>query len=254
MSSDLRNNIKLSDRLMMSVGMADKGSTVADIGCDHAHTCIWLIKNGLFERAIAIDVRKGPLEKAKGNVSLYGLADRIELRLSDGLEALAVGEADTVMIAGMGGTLTKLILEKDLEKAVSAKKLILQPQSDIGLVRRFLRESGFRIIEERMCIESGKFYNSMKAVPASDNRKDNKDEKVCTVSLETKVFDEYGEFLLKTKNPVLKELLLNLQRKNERNLKSITASENERGRLKKLELEKEYEMLKKAFEFFDTNN
>ena len=94
----------------------------------------------------------------------------------------------------------------------------------------------------------------MKAVPASDNCKGNKNKETGTFSLETKVFDEYGEFLLKTKNPVLKELLLNLQRKNERNLKSITASENERGRLKKLELEKEYEMLKKAFEFFDTNN
>lgn len=272
MAEEQRSKISLSKRLLMSADMVKFGKVVADIGCDHAHTCIWLIKNGIAERAIAMDVRSGPLEKAKGNISLYGLSDRIELRLSDGLKALCVGEADSIIIAGMGGMLTEQILRNGIDKAVAAKELILQPQSDIGLVRRFLRVHDFRITEERMCVEAGKFYNSMRAVPdrniedsSSDLNTDtdlNADSirsgernlvgSVNAFSLQhqTEVYDEYGEYLLKNRNPVLKELLLVLQRKNERNLKRIEASTNEQGLAKRTELEREKKHITEALRYY----
>ena len=144
----------------MSASMVTPGSRVADIGCDHAHTGIWLIQNGIASKVIAMDVRKGPLKKAHENLKLYGLEGTIETRLSDGLEKLNEGEADTVIIAGMGGTLTVEILKKGLEKIAAARELILQPQSDIGMVRRFLRENGFSITQEKMCKEDGQFVFS----------------------------------------------------------------------------------------------
>ena len=224
----MRDNIKLSSRLMMSAGMVAHGSSVADIGCDHAHTCIYLVKEGISPFAVAMDVRKGPLAHADANIKLYGYEDRITTRLSDGLDALNKGETDSVIIAGMGGTLTAMILKKGLEKARAAKELILQPQSDIGMVRKFLRENGFVIIDEAMCKEDGKFYNSMKAVPqekAVDMEGD--------VSLQ-EVYDEFGEILLKEKDPVLKEYLFVMKQKTERVLKRIK-SEGSDGSLEKKE-------------------
>lgn len=165
-----RDFIKLSDRLLMSARMVTPGSRVADIGCDHAHTDIWLVKEGIASSAIAMDVGEGPLSHARANVRLYSLEDRIEMRLSDGLTALKPGEADTIIIAGMGGTLTTLILQAGIQAARAAGELILQPQSDVWMVRRFLRRHGFRIVEEEMCIEDGKFYGSMKAVPYQADR------------------------------------------------------------------------------------
>lgn len=241
MSSNKIHNIKLSDRLYMSASMVTPGNRVADIGCDHAHTGIWLIKNGIASKVIAMDVRKGPLEKAQQNIKLFGLQNIIETRLSDGLESLSEDEADTVIIAGMGGTLTVEILKKGLEKIAAARELILQPQSDIGMVRRFLRENGFSITQEKMCKEDGKFYNSMRAVPGI---KPGADEMF-------QVYDEFGEILLKSKDPILKELLSILKYKNERNLASIEASENERGQNKKIELQREKECIERALLFYN---
>ena len=269
----LRYRISLSERLLMSAKMVTKGSRVADVGCDHAHTGIWLIKNDIASKVIAMDVRKGPLEKARENIKLYGLDGIIETRLSDGLEKLSVGEADSIVIAGMGGTLTVEILKNGIEKAAAARELILQPQSDIGMVRRFLRENGFVITQEKMCKEDGKFYNSIRAVRDTDSIEVIRDhfskfliqatpdkklpDKKPSDKLDSEmnqgnanifqaVYDEFGEILLKSQNPVLKELLLVLQRKNERNLKSIEASENEAAMLRKSELVQERGLIEEA--------
>ena len=236
----IRNNIVLSKRLLMSAGMVTKGNRLADVGCDHAHTCIYLVKEGIVPNAIAMDVRKGPLSHADANIRLYGFEDRIETRLSDGLEALLPGEADTVIIAGMGGTLTVMILEKGIEKAAAAKELILQPQSDIGMVRRFLRDNGFKIVQEEMCIEDGKFYNSMKVVTsASFSLPSEVREEPSDMS---EVYDEFGEFLLKNNNEVLREYLKVMEKKTERVLERIL-NEGSEGSLEKREFFEHYKIL-----------
>ncbi|MBR5178574.1 MAG: SAM-dependent methyltransferase [Lachnospiraceae bacterium] len=263
----------------MSAKMVTKGSRVADVGCDHAHTGIWLIKNDIASKVIAMDVRKGPLEKARENIKLYGLDGIIETRLSDGLEKLSVGEADSIVIAGMGGTLTVEILKNGIDKAAAARELILQPQSDIGMVRRFLGENGFVITQEKMCKEDGKFYNSMRAVNVVNIGRVTTEHFFNTMKSQEysgritvtdqelpentepetnhknpeflqAIYDEFGEILLKSQNPVLKELLLILQRKNERNLKSIEASENEAAMLRKSELEKEKNIIEEALGYY----
>ena len=78
--------------------------------------------------------------RATENIRRYGLTGRIETRLSDGLEKLQAGEADTILIAGMGGLLMVRILENGQGVLAGCRELVLQPQSDIRSVRAYLEE------------------------------------------------------------------------------------------------------------------
>ena len=154
--------IHLSKRLQTVVSLVSPGHTVADVGCDHAHTGIYLVQAGISPRVIAMDLRPGPLEKAKENVLAEGVAEEIDLRLSDGLQALTEGETDTVLISGMGGPLILSILEKALSKARAAKELILSPQSDLEGFREGLSKLGFGVTET-LIVREDKFYFVFKA-------------------------------------------------------------------------------------------
>ena len=105
--------MELSRRLQAVEQFVTEGNRLADIGTDHGYVPIDLLLKGRLPSAIAMDVNEGPLRQARAHVSFYQLEDRIQLRLSDGLAALQKGEADTVLIAGMGGALTVRILEED---------------------------------------------------------------------------------------------------------------------------------------------
>lgn len=156
--------MKLSKRLQMIADCITKDSRTADIGCDHAYLSIYLIKNNIVPSVIAMDVNKGPLLHARQNIIKYCTEGKIELRLSDGLTKLAPLEADTIVIAGMGGELMKSILQRGLPCVKAAKELVLQPQSEIYKVRRMLKNIGFKIIYENMCIDEEKYYVVIKAV------------------------------------------------------------------------------------------
>ena len=161
--------VKLSSRLRMSAEMIEPCHCVADIGCDHAHTDIWLIVNGIAEHCIGMDVRKGPLEKALANLKMFGCEEQVELRLSDGFDALRPFEAECAVAAGMGGIVMRTILERGLGEGGHLKDakpvLVLQPQSHIYEVRKWLYDEGYVITDENICHEDGKYYCSMKAMP-----------------------------------------------------------------------------------------
>ena len=140
--------MQLSERLRMAAGLVTKGNIVADIGCDHAYTSIYLCKEGIAPRVIAMDVNRGPLLMAKKHVEEEGLGETIALRLSDGLKELVPGEAETILLCGMGGLLMMKILTDCPETTAAAKELILQPQSEVGEVRHFLHNSGLKMLNE----------------------------------------------------------------------------------------------------------
>ena len=156
--------MQLSERLSSVASMVTAGNCLADVGTDHGYVPIYLYERQIIPHAIAMDVNKGPLERARVHIAEYGFQNKIETRLSDGLAALKPGEADSVTIAGMGGPLIIRILSAYPEVTASLKELILQPQSEISEVRVWLGEQGYEIVEEHMVFEDGKYYSMFKAV------------------------------------------------------------------------------------------
>ena len=166
-----RGIITLSKRLGMAAALVTHGNSVADVGCDHAYTSIYLLEAGISPRCIAMDVRQGPLERANINIRAHCLEGRIETRLSDGLASMLPGETATVLITGMGGQLICDILSAFPDKTRAARELVLSPQSEVGKVRTFLYENGFDIVKEAMCFDAGKYYIAMKAVPCGTHKR-----------------------------------------------------------------------------------
>lgn len=151
----MEKQFQLPKRLETIIERMPASGCLADIGCDHAYVAIEAVRRGKAARALACDVRKGPLQQAAEHILCAGLAGKIETRLSDGLEKVAPGEADCVIIAGMGGPLMERILQGRL---TDFGHFVLSPQSEIPHFRRFLLAEGMRIDEETMLIDEGKYY------------------------------------------------------------------------------------------------
>lgn len=198
----MREGIRLSKRLQAVADLVTKGNVVCDVGCDHGYVSIYLLQKGISPGVIAMDVNQGPLQAAREHIEAYGLADYIETRLSDGVTALQVGEADALICAGMGGRLVIKILEEGKDRIQGMKELILQPQSELQMVRQYLREQGYGIVDENIICEDGKYYPMMKVCPSLC-----KDAEGNIEESAQRIEDKFGPVLLKKKNPVLKELL-----------------------------------------------
>lgn len=193
--------MKLSERLELVLSFVEPGESAADVGTDHGHVPVELVRRAIVKKAVAMDVRKGPLSRATENIALAGLADKIETRLSDGVAKLQPGEADSVVIAGMGGELIIKILENGRHMWDSVKQWVLSPQSEIFKVRRWLFENGFVIRKEDMVLEDGKFYTVMDVRREKDADSEGKtvDPDVLSLSEDSRML--YGDYLIQTKNP-----------------------------------------------------
>lgn len=222
--------MELSNRLAAVAGFVQEGASVADIGTDHGYIPIYLVEQKIADRVIAADIHQGPLQRADMHVAGCGLSGRIETRLSDGLKGFQAGEIDTMIAAGMGGGLIIRILDEGRAVVDSLEACILQPQSEIGKVRKYLALHGLVIEREDMVEEDGKFYPVMRVVHG-----------------EPENYEEYefiyGKRLLQMRHPVLKNYLLRECRLKEtiiRQLHSHTESEGARVRLEQLNREAEY--------------
>ncbi|MBQ1682596.1 MAG: SAM-dependent methyltransferase [Agathobacter sp.] len=218
--------------------MVTPGYKICDVGTDHAYIPIYLVQSGANPSALAMDLREGPLSRADEHIRDYHLEDRIATRLSDGIEALQDGEADSLIIAGMGGEVVLHILKAFPEKCRHFKEMILQPQSDVDKVRRYLRENDFKIVDEDMILEDGKYYPMFKVVPLSCGESWQKMKENARI-----VCDLYGPLLLRNGNPVLRKFLV----KENKTLRSIqvgletqTQTESIAIRLKEVELQLAY--------------
>lgn len=193
--------MQLSKRLQAVAELVTPGMRVADVGCDHAYTSIYLAENKISPQIIAMDINRGPIERAKENIVKFGYSDKIEARQSNGVIKLETGETDTILIAGMGGALITQILLARIDILSEIKELILQPQSEIYKVRQMLQEQNFLIIKENMIWEDDKYYTMMKAVPRSMIKQEN------DYLLTEKEHFYYGRLLLEQRHPVLSEFL-----------------------------------------------
>ena len=230
----------LSERLNRAASLVTDGNRLADIGTDHGFVPIFLIQEDRIPSAVAMDVNEGPLERASAHIREAGLEERISVRLSDGLAALGPGEADTVLIAGMGGALTVRILEDgsdllwDPDREEGIRELVLQPQSEVGKVRRFLESGGWSICREEMVYEDGKFYPMMQCRPGHMKL--------------TEAQARYGPCLMEAADPVLREYLLWRRGVLKSNLASIGRAGSPRADERRHEISSDLELIREVLE------
>lgn len=151
--------MELTPRLRAIADQVSRGARFADVGTDHAYLPVWLILNGVIDRAIAADLREGPLERARQTAAQYGAAERVSFRLCDGLSAITPEEADVIAIAGMGGDTIAGILAAAPWTRKEGKLLLLQPMTAQPELRRWLGEHGYTILRERISREGKRLYS-----------------------------------------------------------------------------------------------
>ena len=231
--------MQLSARMERLASKVPYGSRLADVGTDHGYIPIALVLGGRISFAVAMDVNPGPLKRAEEHIRGQKLSAYIETRLSDGLTALRAGEADTVLIAGMGGALTVRILKGGAHCLCDVKELILQPQSEIRSVRAYLEQSEYRIVREEMVLEDGKYYPMMRAVKEAEQRKE-----------ETYTDGElrYGRYLLREKHPVLQQFLQHELELNGRILSALKEETGESAVSRRREVETEIRIIEQELE------
>lgn len=156
-----KNEIRLDSRLSLCAEYVRSGAKVADIGTDHAYLPVYLVKSGIAKSAIAADINPGPLKSGTDTINRFGLSDKIQTRLSNGLEKIFPSECDDIVIAGMGGELICSIINKAAWLKCNAKRLILQPMTRPEILRSFLYTNGFEILAERAVACDRRLYTVM---------------------------------------------------------------------------------------------
>ena len=191
--------VHLKGRLLAISDYVDKSLITADVGCDHGRLAVSLLQSGKSQYVYASDISSPSLNKAKELCSLCGLTDRMTVYEADGLMGISV-QPDTVIIAGMGGELIADIMSASKEICKKSNHLILQPMRGIAELRIYLHDNSYGIIRERLVKEAGRIYQIID-VGFSESVSDRK------LPVE---YTEVGEYMLKTKDPLIPEYLSRL--------------------------------------------
>ncbi|WP_041285275.1 tRNA (adenine(22)-N(1))-methyltransferase [Desulfoscipio gibsoniae] len=186
--------MELSKRLATVARHVPVGATVADIGTDHAYLPVYLVRRGISPRVVGVDINQGPFDAAHLTVRASGLDEYIDLRMGDGFNIIKPGEVSVVVVAGMGGKTICKILAQGREVLQHLRRLVLQPMRDIVMVRKWLTDNGWRLMDEEMVTEDGHYYVIIVAEPGFEKIKN---------SFALKL----GPRLLEKKDAVLREFL-----------------------------------------------
>lgn len=156
-------------RLETLCKFVSENSIVADIGTDHGIVPIYLSENSIAKKVIATDISANSLSKLDEKLMLDDSITNIETRVSDGLDCMLEYEVDTLIISGMGGILIKNILDNNLKIAKSIETLILSPNNSADILRKYLYENGFAVVDELDVFENQKYYPILKVKLGKDH-------------------------------------------------------------------------------------
>jgi len=159
----MERTIRLSDRLGTIAGFIEKGAAVADIGTDHGFLPVYLAQTGAASRIIASDMSAGSLGAARRSAARYGVSDKIEFIVAPGLDGVGENDADTIVIAGVGGETIIGILE-EAPWTKTGKRLILQPQTKKAELLAFLSDNGYTVHETAQVQDKGRNYTVLLVV------------------------------------------------------------------------------------------
>ena len=168
MTAPSRSLPKLTPRLAAVAGLVRQDARLLDVGTDHAYLPAFLVGSGRCTAAVASDLRPGPCDRARETVSACGLADRIRVVQTDGLNGHDLSQFDDIVLAGMGGELILRILAAVPGLDRPGLRLLLQPQTDLPLVRRTMAERGFALETERLAAEGHRLYHILAYAPAAE--------------------------------------------------------------------------------------
>ena len=153
--------MELSKRLSLIATMINEGSSVCDVGTDHGYLPAFLYLSGKCKSVCATDINQKPLDSARANLERLGV-DGVRLILCDGLAGVTRADADTVIIAGMGGEVISGIVDRAAFLRDNTVSLVLQPTTAAKELRRFLSQNGFAVERETAIAENGKIYSVMR--------------------------------------------------------------------------------------------
>jgi len=157
--------IQLPPRMQTVADLVPPGAKVVDVGTDHAYLPANLLQRGIIRRAVVSDLRAGPLSRARATAERYGLTELMDFRLCDGLAGILPEEADTIIIAGMGGETIAAILAAAPWTAQGERRLLLQPMTAQYQLRRWLQAHRYTIQREALSREKDSFYTILAAAP-----------------------------------------------------------------------------------------
>ena len=193
-------NIKLTKRLSVIASLVPNNAVIADIGCDHALLDIYLSKKKIIKKSFAIDITKGALNQADKNIKLYS-AKNIETRLSDGFEKIDIKDnVDTVIMSGLGDAKIINILKEAEEKLNKVNNIIIQSNVGVSNIRVYLTCNGYYIDNEKLVKENNIIYTVISFKKGYKRY--------------TKKEIEFGPVLLRNKDELFNELIINRINKN----------------------------------------
>ncbi|GBF33024.1 tRNA-m1A22 methylase [Desulfocucumis palustris] len=215
--------MELTRRLAAIAEFIPPGLVVADIGTDHARLPMNLVLSGRNPRVIATDLNEKPYRGAYSAVAGKNLTGAVDVRLGDGLRALSPGEAQVIVIAGMGGNTIVKILEDSRGVLAQARRMVLQPMADAGDLRLWLAGNGWKLVAEKLVVEDGRIYPVIVAEPG--------------VETETDMFNlEIGPKLLENGEPLLEAYLEKIKADYQKILSGLARSRSRDSREKAIML------------------
>lgn len=223
--------MKLTKRLKTIADLVPQGYNVADIGTDHGYLPVYLIKNRIAKKVIAVDINEGPLENAKKTIKNYKLEDYIQTRLGSGLSPIEPGEVDIVIIAGMGGLLIRDIFLDSRNVVGTVNKFILQPMVAQDELRKWLSQNDFKITDEKLAKEGSKLYEILVVSKGE-------------MKIQRNIYYEVGPKLIENKDPHIHEFIDGKLKKYTEILKTVENQDTIRAKEKLLECKEKIEELK----------
>ena len=228
--------MKLSKRLDALARLVPNGTRVVDIGCDHGLLPCFLAQEGISPFVIGVDVHKGPFETARRAVEASALEDCVDVRFGDGLLPVEPGEADTAILAGIGGGTIRDILEQSPLVVEKLRRLILQPMTGEDIVRRWLTSHGWSIIAEDIIAEDGRLYQIIAAEKGQA-------EKLNYIEA------SYGPLLIEKRHELLPELLQKDMAAVQDIITQLAKSQSGDSKVKHLEFQEKFAKMKELKEW-----
>lgn len=212
--------MELSARLKAIAKQVEPYHRIADIGSDHAYLPVWMITSKKISFAVAGEIQAGPLDAARRTIRQAGVGESVAARLGDGLQVVKPGEVEVAVIAGMGGSAIRRILERSSLVMASLSRVVCQPMTGAAGLREWLTKKAWHINAEELVLEDGRLYEIIVAEPGRSQPFD-------------PLLLEIGPLLWQQRHPLLIEHLLRLKRQYQERVDEMANSRSEAVKLRR---------------------